>query len=598
MGRWLMGAALCLAIGGGGCLARPDGEESASPATLNSASAAAANPAPAAVTPSAKADPAIERHPPLDENQEADAVYFYLLGQIMARESRWQVAEEAFSRVARLDPDAADARMMAAQLAVQRGDLRKATQYAREVVELMPESSDARVLLAAVYSATNHHEEAAAEYEALLRLDPDNDNARLFLAQTQGRLKHLDEAKRTLAPLFQKNAPNAWKAHLAMGRIMTEQGSLETALPHFKQARQLAPHELEPVLTLGAALQELDRVKEVEALYREYLTAHPEDMAVHSQLGRLLLTQEEHDAALKEFRAITRIAPDSVQARLMTSLVLLAQNKYEEALKDLRLAEALQPDNTTILFYLAQALEGAERAEEAMGYYRRIQPNQTWYMESQLRLSFLEASRGQVKEAIRKLQELLKQHPGKVELHLALSFLLLQEKEYQQVVEVCTQGLAVKSGVSRLVFNRAMALDKLGRWTEAETDLLAYLQSNPDDAQALNYLGYSWAERGTRLSEAHAMLVKAVRLAPADGYIADSLGWVLHQMGRHDDALDVLRQAVRLAPDDPTITEHLADTLWSLQLQQEALDTWRKALALDPKNDKLKEKLRRHEQGE
>ncbi|MBL8531525.1 MAG: tetratricopeptide repeat protein [Hyphomonadaceae bacterium] len=136
----------------------------------------------------------------------------------------------------------------------------------------------------------------------------------------------------------------------------------------------------------------------------------------------------------------------------------------------------------------------------------------------------------------------------------------------------------------RLYFARAAARDRMGRWPDAEADLQQALALSPDQPDVLNYLGYSWADRGERLSEALAMIERAVEMRPLSAAVIDSLGWVHFRMGDYAEALRHLERAVELQPDDATLNDHLGDVYWRLGRRIEARFQWRRALALAPEN--------------
>ncbi|MBF0107578.1 MAG: tetratricopeptide repeat protein [Magnetococcales bacterium] len=528
----------------------------------------------------------------LDEN--TDTTYFYLLGQLFLRESKWQMAEKAFSRVAESDPESIEANLIVAHLATQRGDLEQAVRYTTEVVKRAPDHRKARFLLAGLLTARKEYDKAVEHYEILLAGEPNHQAARLLLAQLYGRLKKIDKAQAVLAPLF-NDRKMGWKAHLALGRAYVSLPDMGLALKSFQSARASDPDEIEPVLAVGAALQEMKRPEEAEKLYREFLETHPDNKAIHGRLGRLLLKRNDRMGALEEFRAITRLAPDSLQARLTTGLLLVSEKKYEEAIVELRLVEALQPENSTVLYYLGQALEATNRDDEAQGAYEKIHKGDPFFAEAHLRLAFLNVSKGKLEEGIEKIRQLLNEDKNNTDLYGALSILQLQANQFEAVIATCTEGLALDAGHDRLLFNRAMALDKLKRWTEAERDLKVYVERNPDDAHGLNYLGYSWADRGEHLEEALKLIQRAAQLAPGDGFISDSLGWVLYRMNRLEEALVRMREAVRMEADDPIIREHLGDVLFAMGKKDEALQVWKKALSLDTSNQELQKKISHHE---
>ncbi|MBF0160963.1 MAG: tetratricopeptide repeat protein [Magnetococcales bacterium] len=537
--------------------------------------------------------------------------YYYLLGQLLLRERNWHEAERALTEVAQADAQSLEARLLVAHLATQRGDLQKAIRFSEEAIALDNQDEKSRQLLASLLTATGAFQPAAEQYEEILKINPDHGMARLQLAQLYGRLKQMDQARKALTPLFSKPA-QVWKAHLALGRAYANVPDLENAVFHFRKAYQADPEKLESVLALGAALQELKRPKEAAAVYRNFLARHPGSQEIHSRMGRLLLNSDDPGAALSEFQAISQIAPDSVPARLASALILLSQKRHEEALQELRLAEATQQDNGRVSYYLGQVLEALDRFKEAEESYQKVTAHESFYDDAQLRLAFLEADGGRRGEAIRRIQTLLATHaappsgkaaatPPSAEkiktqttLLTALSMLFMQEEKYTDVVEMATRGLTLDPEHARLRFNRAIAFDKLDRWPESEQDLQVYIKQNPNDASALNYLGYSWAERNERLEEARQLLERALQLSPGDGFITDSMGWALFRLNRLDDALLRMREAVRLEPKDPTILEHLGDVLQAQGKAEEALGVWKKALELDPKNEKLQKKIEAH----
>ncbi|NQV79028.1 MAG: tetratricopeptide repeat protein, partial [Alphaproteobacteria bacterium] len=123
------------------------------------------------------------------------------------------------------------------------------------------------------------------------------------------------------------------------------------------------------------------------------------------------------------------------------------------------------------------------------------------------------------------------------------------------------------------------------RWPEAERDFLQALELQPEQPQVLNYLGYSWVEQGLNLDRARAMLERAVDLRPRDGYIIDSLGWVLYRLGDYDGAVLNLERAIGLQPADPVLNEHLGDAYWRVGRKREARFQWDRALTFKPDAD-------------
>ena len=173
-----------------------------------------------------------------------------------------------------------------------------------------------------------------------------------------------------------------------------------------------------------------------------------------------------------------------------------------------------------------------------------------------------------------------------------------EEKRYAEAVESfgIAQSLAEQSSQepkpnSAFYFYFGAACERTGDFERAVTMFRKSIELNPDNGEALNYLGYMWAEKGIHLDEALELIQKALKLEPDDGAYLDSLGWVLFKLGRDAEALTSLRRATELEKDDATVLDHLADVLLKLGQRDEAVATLRRALEAEPQNKQIAEKL-------
>ncbi|MDB5446406.1 MAG: hypothetical protein JWQ97_1723, partial [Phenylobacterium sp.] len=172
---------------------------------------------------------------------------------------------------------------------------------------------------------------------------------------------------------------------------------------------------------------------------------------------------------------------------------------------------------------------------------------------------------------------------GDPDARLTLSDLLRANDRYQESAELLSQLIKQTPAADwRLYFGRAVSYEKLGRWSEAETDLQSALKLRPDEPELLNYLGYSWIDRGVRLKEAMAMVQKAVDADPRSGAMVDSLGWAYYRLGDYKQAVEKLEAAVELDAGDPEVNDHLGDAYWKAGRREEAVFQWRRVLTLNP----------------
>lgn len=166
----------------------------------------------------------------------------------------------------------------------------------------------------------------------------------------------------------------------------------------------------------------------------------------------------------------------------------------------------------------------------------------------------------------------------------ALADIYRDSRRYADAEPLYSTLIAAEPNNWRLYFARGAARERLGRWPEAEADMQRALVLSPDQPDVMNYLGYSWVDRGERLTEALALIQRAVELRPMSGAIIDSLGWARYRLGDYAQALELLERAVELAPADPTLNDHLGDAYWRVGRRIEARFQWQRALTFNPDN--------------
>ena len=185
---------------------------------------------------------------------------------------------------------------------------------------------------------------------------------------------------------------------------------------------------------------------------------------------------------------------------------------------------------------------------------------------------------------------------GDAEAKLTYADLLRANERYDDSAQVLS-GLIERSATPdwRLLYMRGVAYERAGHWPQGERDLKAALELRPDEPELLNYLGYTWIDRGERLAEALGMVERAVAANPQSGAMVDSLGWAHYRLGDYKKAVDLLEQAVELEAGDPEINNHLGDAYWRVGRVLEARFQWAHARDLKPEPDDLKkivEKIR------
>ena len=345
------------------------------------------------------------------------------------------------------------------------------------------------------------------------------------------------------------------------------------------------------VEAFGTFLERAGRQQDAIKLYRDYLTREPRNLLIPTALERAESKQPVPPL-------IAGAREGAAEAFYGIAGGLLQENARELALIYGRLALALNPDMPVALTLIGSIMEGDERYESANELYERIDAGSPRGWNARLRMASNLNEMDKLSAAVKLLRQLEKERPDRIDPLVELGDIFRLREKYKASAD--EYGRAIQRvGELRerhwtLLYSRAIAHERSNEWRKAELDFLRALDLKPEQPLVLNYLGYSWIERGEHLERAREMVEKAVELRPTDGYIVDSLGWAFYRLGEFDDAVDQLERAVSLNPEDPLINDHLGDALWRVGRKREAAFQWRRALALKPETEavpKIREKL-------
>jgi tetratricopeptide (TPR) repeat protein len=297
--------------------------------------------------------------------------------------------------------------------------------------------------------------------------------------------------------------------------------------------------------------------------------------------------------ARKQFEALVEQFPQNGDVTMAVALLAIQAGDFEAA--ETQLKRSLdagygEPDIARV--YLGQIAEERKRSDEAMKWYGEVQPGEHW-LGAQTRYAGVLAKQGKLAEARKHLQQVATQNPEqRVALTQAEAQLLREANAHKDAFDLLGTALAKTPDNPELLYDHAMAAEKMDRVDILEANLRKLIQVKPDNADAYNALGYTLADRNQRLPEAHELIDKALKLAPDNAYILDSMGWVLFRMGRTAESLEHLRKAFTLRPD-AEIAAHLGEVLWASGQQDEARKVWTDALKESPQNDALNGTLKR-----
>lgn len=271
----------------------------------------------------------------------------------------------------------------------------------------------------------------------------------------------------------------------------------------------------------------------------------------------------------------------------------------------LEMARVATPDEPQILFELGDIAERLNLTEKAIELYASVPENSALHRPAALQQGLALSALERNEEAVTTLRALVKENPLDYAGYMALSGVLSTEKKFDEAIEVYQQALSNLDGDDPrfwgLHYRLGIAYERTKQWPKAEESFLKALDLSPNQADVLNYLGYSWIDMNINLDEGLEMIKKAVEMRPRDGYITDSLGWAYYRLGDFDKAVESLERATDLRARDATINDHLGDAYWRVGRKLEAVYQWSQVLGMegeDTDKSRVIEKIKAANEGD
>ncbi len=329
-------------------------------------------------------------------------------------------------------------------------------------------------------------------------------------------------------------------------------------------------------LSLGELLERRGRGADALAIYDRALGRGPGDGALAIARARVLAKGPPPPlSSIRELAAEALFAPASV---------MMVQKQDEMALAYLRLALRLDPGRNGAWLLVGDILAEAGDIEGARAAFLTPKPGSDDYITARGKLAWTYQTNGDKPQALKIAQQTVAAAPTSREAATTLADILQADERYDESARVL-DPLIAREGAQpdwRLLYMRAVDLQQSGDWAGAERDLTLALKQKPDEPELLNFLGYSWIDRGERLPQALAMVQKAVDGDPQSGAMLDSLGWGYYRLGDYKTAVEKLEAAVVIEAGDPDVNNHLGDAYWRVGRKIEARFQWNRVLTLEP----------------
>ncbi|MBK7206853.1 MAG: tetratricopeptide repeat protein [Elusimicrobia bacterium] len=470
-----------------------------------------------------------------------------------ARLGRWNESIARYRGLAAQFPESVAVRRALAETALRAGRPEDAMSAAREWVALDSATAAGFLALGRAQLAAGETAAARTAFDQALRLEPENVEA---LGWASSHRERSDPgAARALLEKFLLANPEQEDVRTRLAEMQQTQGDYAAAEKTWKKVLAQDPENLDAQLALAGLYDARGDTATAVAAYAAYLELNPDDVQVLTRLGQLEYGRDRGDAARDLLDRALRLAPDNESALFWRALIDQDKGDWPSALARMeRVAESNRDPG--VLIRLATYYSRLGRTRDALRVFKTLQKSQPDNPDFAYYLALAHAEAGRVRSARRWLTRTVALDPARVDAH----------------------------------FQLALAWDKAGKFDRAVPALRRVIALNPEHHVALNYLGYSWADRGENLEEALSLVRRAVALDPENPAYRDSLGWVFFRLGRWDEAIAALESAAPIAAD-AVVWRHYGDALAQQGRTDAARRAWREAHLADPADSGTRQRL-------
>jgi tetratricopeptide (TPR) repeat protein len=522
----------------------------------------------------------------------AELVYYILMAEIAGQRGQMGVAVDLYNKAAgEVDSPALAGR--SAQVAVFTRDQKRISRALDRWAEVDPADADVYVMQAPILLLQGDHPAAIKAIDTALELNPEN--SRDFLARITENLTELVTAEQAFAIIQQLKQYQAGDPEVlfAYAKLAAYYKQYADALVAVDTVLTQQPEREDALVLKSEILQRMGKGDAALALLKKAVQHENASDDLRFSYAKSLGENGQTEESRQVFEQLHQKNPQSDEIIFALGLLALEGKDGETSKK--YFSELLKKGDRgkQAAYFMGLAEETNDNIEQALIWFASVPADSSRYQSAQTRYISLLAQRGDIEKARNHLKLLRKENPDNaVQYFLFEASFLREQKQDQAAFDLYTEALELHPDNLELLYGRAMVSEPLNRLSILEQDLRQVLEKDPNNAQALNALGYTLTDRTDRHQEALVMIKKAVELSPEDPFYLDSLGWVYYRLGNLDVAERYLRQAADIQPDAEFLA-HLGEVLWLMGRQSEAKQMWQQGLEQAKDNQLLLNTMRR-----
>jgi tetratricopeptide (TPR) repeat protein len=382
----------------------------------------------------------------------------------------------------------------------------------------------------------------------------------------------------------------SYPGHVLMARLLQAQEKTDEAVDHYKKALE-RNWSSDLQIELGEMYIKTARYDDAVALYKDIIEREEQNENARIALIHVYLLQKKDEQALVELDHLKTFADQPQRVDLTIARVYAKQKHFDKAIV---ITEKIleKEDLPEARYFLAVLLVQKEKYMQALKQVRKIDRKAAEYPDALFLQVRILREQNRLDEARQVLEKnIVASDIRNAEMYIMLATLHQLQGKNDLSRKVLLQGLEIYPDDENLLYEYGLLLENRGDHSAALQIMQKIIELKPDNAAALNFVGYSWADKKVNLDKALDYIQRAIELKPENGYIHDSLGWVYYRMGKLEQAVKELEAAVKLSPDDPAILDHLGEVYLASGRVRQALDAYRKAMKFSTDNKKDKSRI-------
>ena len=385
--------------------------------------------------------------------------------------------------------------------------------------------------------------------------------------------------------------PDNTQLMISKALLLQQRGETEEALAVTRDVIKEDPDDLHAVVVETRLLQQLGRLDEAVIRLETMVAKHPNNRRLRLQYARVLMTRDI-PLAREQFEVLIRESPNDPDLLLSLAIISKETGNATEAELYFQRLLATGQRTTEAHYYLGQIAEEHSQWSLAISHYQQIPPGPD-FIAATNRITAVYLKQRQIEQARQYLTSLRQLYPEQsIRFYLMESRALLSLGQLENCNTLLNEALLAYPKDESLLYARSTVSEKRRDYPKMEQDLLQIIKQNPNNAIALNALGYVLANQNRRLNEAQALIERAIQLTPDEPAILDSMGWLYYRQGKLDEAQKYLQQAYSAFPD-PEVAAHLGEVLWQANQREQAQIIWQQGLAKDPNSPIILETMER-----